>query len=78
MKALPYEVLIESRPDRPVYPLKQWCMEHLGPRWSPLPDGPYDSAGNWTVFWTGAGSPVSYRWHFRYEKDAMWFKLRWE
>jgi len=56
--------------------LRQWCLDNIGPRWSAV--GPERETGLWTVFWAGPEAPDKYRWHFKHEKDAMWFRLRWE
>lgn len=55
---------------------EKWCLDNIGPRWFAL-DYAGNQAGNWTRFWVGPDAPAHYNWHFRYEKDAMMFILRW-
>jgi hypothetical protein len=55
------------------YAATKWCYENFGPRWSALDN--HD--GIWMCFWAGHITG-GYNWHFKHEKDAMMFILRWK
>ena len=50
-----------------------WCQEQFGERWFAIGR----KTGNWTCFWAGRDDFKHFKWHFRYEKDALFFSLRW-
>ena len=71
MKDFPYSFRI---PKHQLSIKIQWCKETFGPRWDPIKY----RIGVWTVFWGGfANGPDYYIWHFKNEKDAALFALRW-
>ena len=69
MKELPYTVITKKLG----YEVEEWCRDNIGERWFAVGR----KTGNWTCFWAGRDDPKNYRWHFKNEKDASWFSLRW-
>jgi len=50
-----------------------WCSDNFGERWFATDN----KEGVWTCFWAGIEAPKNYVWHFKNEKDAVVFSLRW-
>jgi len=69
MKELPYTIITKKLS----HEAEEWCRDNIGERWFAVGR----KTGNWTCFWVGRDDPKSYSWHFRNEKDAFWFSLRW-
>ena len=69
MKDLPYTVITKKLG----HATEQWCVDNIGERWFAVGR----KTGNWTCFWAGKDNPKYYNWHFRNEKDAVFFSLRW-
>lgn len=53
--------------------MSKWCTQQFGPRWEAIGY----RQGTWCTFWEGRDNFGMYRWHFKNEKDMVWFKLRW-
>jgi hypothetical protein len=69
MSDLPYIIITKKLgPDA-----EKWCRDNIGERWFAVGR----KTGNWTYFFASDIDRKSYRWHFRNEKDAFWFSLRW-
>lgn len=66
---LPYTVITKKLGPE----AEQWCKERMGERWYAVGR----KTGNWTYFWEGRTAPKNYKWHFRNERDAVIFSLRW-
>lgn len=69
MKEFPYTITTKKLG----HEAEQWCIKNIGERWFSVGR----KTGNWTCFWAGRDDPKSYRWHFKNEKDAVMFSLRW-
>lgn len=69
MKDLPYTILTKKLG----YAAEKWCDDNIGERWSAIGR----KTGNWTCFYASDIDSKSYRWHFKNEKDAIWFSLKW-
>ena len=70
IKELPYTVITKRLgPDA-----EKWCIENIGERWFAIGR----KTGKWTSFWCGREAPKNYQWHFKEEKDAFWFGLKWQ
>lgn len=59
-------------PKGSVFIKKRWCRDQFGAEWSAIAN----RDGIWVVFWA-AWPQGDYNWHFKNEKDATWFALRW-
>lgn len=69
MSDLPYTILTKKLG----HDAEKWCHDNFGERWFAIGR----KSGNWTCFWAGRDNPKYYKWHFRNEKDALFFSLRW-
>jgi len=69
MKELPYTIVTKKLGNA----AEKWCMDNIGERWFAVGR----KTGNWTCFYASDIDRKSYRWHFRNEKDAFWFSLKW-
>jgi len=78
---LPYTLDLERANNHNIWPMKEWCYKHFGPRWGVIEDNTSSRTGTWTVLWAGfrdGRRGGSYLWHFKNEADMLFFKLRWE
>lgn len=50
-----------------------WCEQQFGSRWEFIGH----RQGIWCTFWEGPKDYNNYSWHFKNEKDAVLFLLRW-
>ena len=69
MKDLPYKITTKKLE----YGAEKWCIANFGERWFPIGR----KSGNWSCMWAGKEDRKHYHWYFRYEKDALFFSLRW-
>lgn len=69
--AVKFKYLI-TLPARCKYDAHRWCTSQFGVMWRPVsnPDG------LWKVTWSETQHDHN-EWHFKNEKDAMMFTLRW-
>jgi hypothetical protein len=69
IKDLPYNVTTKKLG----HDAEKWCIKNIGPRWFAVGR----KTGTWTCLWNGRYDRKSYTWHFKNEKDAFWFSLKW-
>lgn len=77
---LPYTLELDHVNNANIWPMKEWCYENFGPRWGLLREKNSNRDGVWTVLWAGFRDGKrggSYQWHFKHERDLLFFSLRW-
>lgn len=76
---LPYSLQLEHVNNANIWPMKEWCWATFGPRWGLVREKNSSRDGVWTVLWAGfrEGRSNGYIWHFKNERDMLFFKLRW-
>jgi hypothetical protein len=72
MQELPYEIVLPKISESHLWTMKEWCVFKFGTQWNPE-----EKYGPWTVFWCGPAQSKDYRWHFKNQRDATMFILRW-
>ena len=50
--------------------MKRWCLDNIGERYDVV-----SRDGVWAVLWST--EVRDFRWHFKHEKDLLFFKLKW-
>ena len=75
--ALPYQIVLPKMSGEHLWTMQRWCYKNFGVKWNAVSRDPAERSGRWTMLWCGTEQPRHYRWHFRDEKDAIMFALRW-
>lgn len=77
---LGYTLELEHVNNANIWPIKEWCWETFGPRWGLIQEKNSSRDGVWTVLWAGFSDERRggrYLWHFKHERDMLFFSLRW-